>query len=93
MNTDLDGLLSSLRTAPVHPGLAGMEEAVFRRLSARPQVSLAAQFRIGTAAAFAAVLLGIASNGLAPPAGASPTLSPFAPSNPLAPSTLLVGAR
>lgn len=93
MTTDLDGLLSRLRTDAVHPGLAGLEEAVFKRIAARPQISVGAQLRLGTGAAFAAVLLGIASNGLAPPAEASATLSPFGPSNPLAPSTLLAGPR
>lgn len=93
MNTDLDGLLSRLRTEPVHPGLAGLEEAVFKRLAARPQVSVGAQLRVGMAAAFVAVLLGVASNGLTSPAEASATLSPFGPSNPLAPSTLLAGPR
>lgn len=93
MNTDLDRLLSRLRTDAVHPGLAGLEEAVFKRIAARPQVSMAAQLRVGMAAGFAAVLLGVASNGLAPPADTSPTLSPFGPANPLAPSTLLAGPR
>jgi hypothetical protein len=94
MNTDLDGLLSRLRTDAVHhPGLAGLEEAVFRRIAARPQVSVGAQLRLGMVAAFGAVLLGVASNGLTPPAEASITLSPFGPSNPLAPSTLLAGPR
>ena len=93
MTTDLDGLLSRLRTDPVHPGLAGLEEAVFERLAARPLVSVAAQLRVGMAAAFVAVLLGVASTGFTPPAEASATLSPFGPSNPLAPSTLLAGSR
>src|SRR3546814_5947311 len=91
MNIDLDGLLSRLRTDAVHPGLSGLEEAVFRRIAARPQVSTAQQLTLGMVAAFGAVLLGVASNGLATPAEASVTLSPFGPSNPLAPSTLLVG--
>ncbi|PSO10410.1 MULTISPECIES: hypothetical protein [unclassified Sphingobium] len=93
MNTDLDGLLSRLRTDAVHPDLAGLEEAVFRRIAARPQVSSLQQLSLGMVAAFGAVLLGVASNGLATPAEASVTLSPFGPSNPLAPSTLLGGMR
>lgn len=93
MNIDLDGLLSRLRTDAVHPGLSGLEEAVFTRIAARPQVSTAQQLTLGMVAAFGAVLLGVASNGLATPAEASVTLSPFGPSNPLAPLTLLVGSR
>lgn len=93
MNTDLDGLLSRLRDEPAHPGLAGLEHTVFSRLAARPQISASSQLGLGAVAAFGAVLLGIASNGLTQPAEASVTLSPFGPSNPLAPSTLLAGPR
>lgn len=93
MNTDLDRLLSRLRDEPVHPGLAGLEEAVFRGIAARPPISAGSQLRLGAITAFGAVLLGIASNGLTRPAEASLTLSPFGPSNPLAPSTLLAGGR
>jgi hypothetical protein len=93
MNTDLDNLLSHLRTEPIHPGVADIEEAVFSRIAARPYVSTAVQLRFGVVAAFGAVLLGFASNGFTPPAEASITLAPFGPSNPLAPSTLLAGLR
>ena len=93
MNIDLDGLLSRLRNEPGHPGLAGLEEAVFRRIAARTQVSAGSQLRLGAVAAFGAVLLGVASNGVTTPVEASVTLSPFGPSNPLAPSTLLAGPR
>lgn len=93
MDNDLDGLLSRLRNEPTHPALIGLDEAVFRRIAALPPISAASQFRLGAVAAFGAVLLGIASNGFTPPAEASVTLSPFGPSNPLAPSTLLVGPR
>lgn len=93
MSTEIDRLLSQLRNAPLPPGLAGLEEAVLQRIAARPQISVAAQLRAGMAAAFAAVLLGVASNGLAPRSDASGNLSPFGPSSPLAPSTLLAGPR
>ena len=93
MDTDLDRLLSRLRNEPTHPGLIGLEDAVFRRIAALPQVSTTSQLRLGAVAAFGAVLLGIASNGFTPRAEASVTLSPFGPSNPLAPSTLLVGSQ
>lgn len=93
MKTDLDGLLTRLRNEPGHPGLIGLEEAVFQRIAALPQVSAASQLRFGVVAAFGAVLLGIASNGFTPRAETSVTLSPFGPSNPLAPSTLLVGSQ
>lgn len=93
MTIDLDELLGRLRMEGVHPGLTGLEEAVFRRIASRPQVSFAQQLSMGMVAAFGAVLLGVASNGLATPAEASVTLSAFGASNPLAPSTLLVGSR
>lgn len=93
MHTDLDGLLSRLRSEPSHPGLIGLEEAVFQRIAALPQVSTGTQLRLGVVAAFGAVLLGFASNSFTPPAQAAVTLSPFGPSNPLAPSTLLLGAQ
>src|SRR3546814_8433249 len=51
MNVDLDGLLSRLRNEPGHPGLAGLEEAVFRRIAARTQVSAGSQLRLGAVAA------------------------------------------
>jgi hypothetical protein len=93
MSTDLDGLLSRLRNEPSHPGLAGLEDAVFSRIAALPQISSGTKLRMGMFAAFGAGLLGVASTGFTPATDASITLSPFGPSNPLAPSTLLTGTR
>ena len=93
MKSDLDGLLHRLRNEPEHPGLIGLEEAVLSRIAALPQVSTGSQLSLGAVAAFGAVLLGIASIGFTLRAEASVTLSPFGSSNPLAPSTLLVGPQ
>lgn len=92
MSKDLDALLDQLATAPVHPDLANMEDRVMARLAslgARPE--MAHPVRFGTAAALLALVLGIASSQFAE--RPAPTLSPFAASNPLAPSTLLASAQ
>ena len=93
MSVDLDGLLSRLRAEPIHPGLAGLEDAVLSRIAALPQVSTGTQLSLGMIAAFGAVLLGVTSTGFTRAADESVTLSPFGASNPLAPSTLLAGSR
>jgi hypothetical protein len=91
----LDEALGRLAAAPLHPGLTSIEDKVFARV--REEAALAGQashgLRIGAVAALAALGLGIAAGS---PVAASPspdTLSPFGPSSPLAPSTLLVGER
>ena len=93
MKTDLDALLGQLKDEPPHPGLANLEDAVFRRLAAQTQITGPLQISAGMVAAIGAILLGFVSNGLAPSAEASVSLSPFGPANPLAPSTLLMTER
>jgi hypothetical protein len=93
MSMELDEVLGRLSAAPVPPGLTQIEDRVFLRV--REEAALAAQtaqrLRIGAVAAIAALSLGVAT-GDPVAASASPnTLSPFGPSSPLAPSTLLVG--
>ena len=89
MAYDLDDALSHLASAPVHKGLLTIDDEVLRRIAVR---SFAPANLAGTMAlaGFVAIGLGIASVGLpAHVPAAAPTLSPFSPSTPLAPSTLL----
>ena len=93
MNTDIDSVLRQLAEDPGHPGLADLEANVFARIATKPRMSARSHLRLSVVAAFGAIMMGAASAGLPPPADAAPTLSPFGPSNPLAPSTLLAGIR
>lgn len=95
MSKALDEALGMLAAAPPHPGLATIEDVVFARV--HEEAAFAGQasqrLRVGAVAALAALGLGIAAGS---PVVASPspdTLSPFGPSSPLAPSTLLAGDR
>ncbi len=95
MSMELDEVLASLSTAPVHPGLAGIEDKVLARV--RDDAALAAQaahrLRLGAVAALAALGLGIAAGS---PVAARPSkaaLSPFGPASPFAPSTLLASGE
>lgn len=92
MTNDLDVLLRRLRDEPLPPGLDGLDEKVFSRLASIQQFSPESLLRAGIFAAFGAALLGIMSNTVVPQAAPSP-LTSFAASNPLAPSTLLLGTR
>ena len=86
--TDLDDTLNRLAAAPVHAGLAGIDDAVLAQLSAR-----AAQIpgsAIGLAAV-AAVLAGIAGAGL--PSARAEAAVPFGQPSALAPSTLLASGE
>lgn len=85
---DLDDTLSRLAAAPVHSGLAAIDDAVLARLSAR-----AAQIpgsAIGLAAV-AAVLIGLAGAGL--PSTRAEAAGPFGQPSALAPSTLLASSE
>jgi hypothetical protein len=91
MSMELDDALGRLAVAPVHPGLIAIDDKVFARV--REEAALAAQgrngVRVAAVGAFVALGLGLAAGS---PVAASPsptTLSPFGPSSPLAPSTLL----
>jgi hypothetical protein len=92
MAQDLDAALQRLSIAPTHPGLASIEDAVLARLHERATTTPVPGIGIGALAAVGALLLGIATAG--PEVAASQgTLSPFGPSSPLAPSTLLTASR
>ena len=85
---DLDDNLIRLAAAPVHSGLATIDDAVLARLSAR-----AAQIpgsAIGLAAV-AAVLIGVAGAGL--PTTRAEAAVPFGQPSALAPSTLLASSE
>lgn len=86
---DIDQALHRLGALPVPPGLAEIDDAVFTGLARNRREAAAAPRLMGFAAALALVV-GLAGGGIAgsEPASAQP-LSPFAPDNPLAPSTLL----
>lgn len=86
---DIDQALYRLGAMPVPSGLAEMDDAVLAGLARSRREAAASPRLMGYAIAFALVL-GFAGGGLigSEPATAQP-LSPFAPDNPLAPSTLL----
>lgn len=92
MSKDIDTLLMRLATAPVHPGLAGMEERVMAKLaSLAASPEMAHPVRFAAVASALALVMGIGGADLTQ--RPAPTLSPFTASNPLAPSSLLASAR
>lgn len=92
MEQDLDAALRRLSAMPAHPGLASIEGAVLERLHERAAGTPLQGIGMGAAVAVAALMLGVATSS--PPVSAAPnTLSPFGPSSPLAPSTLLMASR
>jgi hypothetical protein len=93
MEQDLDAALRRLSAMPAHPGLMSIEDAVLGRLHDRAATMTAQGIGIGAIAAVAALTLGIASGGSLQAKAAPDTLSPFGPSSPLAPSTLLTASQ
>lgn len=94
MPLDLDQALRRLASQPVHPGLAGLETAVLSRIANDARHAVSSSMPLVAAAAFVAAAMGVASVGMPLRAAeAAPALSPFGPSTPLAPSTLLAGIR
>ena len=93
MRMDLDQALRELAAEPVHPGLAGMETAVLSRLAREGHQAPSLSMPLVAVAAFFAAGMGVASVGM-PVQSVEPArvLSPFGPSSPLAPSTLLADA-
>lgn len=93
MAGEVDMTLSRLANAPVHPGLARLESGVFR------QIAVEAGIRKPSAAFFALAALSSAMFGVvsaavpSAPIDSGSILSPFGPSAPLAPSTLLTDSR
>ena len=86
---DLDVTLSRLAAAPVHSGLAAIDDAVLARLALRP--GKIPGVAIG-AVAVAAVLIGVAGAGL-PGTRAEAATAPFGQPSALAPSTLLASSE
>jgi len=93
MVQDLDAALRRLSAAPLHPGLDTIEGAVFGRLHDRAMASPRQGIGVGAIAAAGALMLGILAGGPFPASATPGTLSPFGPSSPLAPSTLLRASR
>ena len=93
MEQDLDAALRRLSAAPLHPGLDSIEGAVLGRLRQQATNSTRQGIGIGAIAAAGALILGVAAGGSVPATAAQGTLSPFGPSSPLAPSTLLTASR
>jgi hypothetical protein len=91
MDQDLDAALRRLSTIPAHPGLLSIEGAVLGRLHDRAGTTTV--HGIGIGAVVAALALGIISGGSLQAKAAPDTLSPFGPSSPLAPSTLLTASQ
>ncbi|MEA3262360.1 MAG: hypothetical protein U9R07_02630 [Pseudomonadota bacterium] len=85
----MDQTLRRLAALPVPSELAEIEDAVFAGLASWRREAAASPRLMGFAVALA-VVMGMAGGGLtgSEPASANP-ISPFAPDNPLAPSTLL----
>ena len=87
--TDIDLALARLGQAPVPAGLAKIDDAVLTGVTRRQQDAALAPRLMGVTGAFA-LALGIAGGSLASSdAALAQSLSPFASSNALAPSTLL----
>lgn len=86
---DIDQALHRLGALPAPVELDEIDDAVFAGLARRRREAAATPRMMGIAAALA-LIVGFAGGGLAgsEPAAAQP-MSPFAPDNPLAPSTLL----
>lgn len=92
MTSDLDTALHRLSAEPVHAGLLTIEADVLARVNlSRRQAGRGVGIPFAVVAAVGAVTLGFFGAGQPAPVNAA-TLSPFGPSTPLAPSTLLASA-
>lgn len=87
---DLDDTLSRLAAAPVHAGLAAIDDAVLAQVSLR-----AAQIpgKVMGLAAVAALLVGVAGAGLPGSRAEAAAAGPFGQPSALAPSTLLASSE
>ena len=92
MTTDLDAELRRL-TAGEHPSLLGIEVSVLARIRERRRSEAALGAPFIAIAALGAVALGTMAGTFSPAPAAAASLSPFGPSTPLAPSTLLAADR
>ena len=91
MDMDLDSALRRLGEQPLDPRLAELEGDVMRLIAAEQRAGSGVTLRAGMLAAVGAVALGVVGGGLSSAAAPAqmPTLTPFGPAAPLAPSTLL----
>jgi len=85
---DLDELLGRLARAPTPAALDLMEDCVLARLRAAPTARTGVG--LGVMTALAALIMGMAGGVPAAATGTSP-LAPLGPTQPLAPSSLLLG--
>lgn len=90
LDMDLDSALRRLAKQPLHPRLAELEGNVMRLIAERRAVG-GMTLRACMLAAVGAVALGVVGGGLSSAAATAqvPTLTPFGPGTPLAPSTLI----
>ena len=88
---NLDEMLTQLGNMPLHPRLAGIDEAVFAKLAGLDTSSATRSIAL---AAVAALAIGLVSTGLpGTPAAAAPSVTPFGAPPALAPSSLLLASR
>lgn len=92
MTRDLDADLRRL-TAVDHPGLVGMEDSVLIRIRERRPSEVAFGMPLISIAALGAIALGATAGSLSRSPAAASSLTPFGPTTPLAPSTLLAVDR
>ncbi len=92
MKTDLDADLRCLALGD-HPALSIIEEKVMARIHERRSAEAAFGAPLVAIAALGAITLGMTAGALLTTPAAVAPLSPFGPSNPLAPSTLLASDR
>ncbi|MGH6617841.1 hypothetical protein [Sphingomonas sp.] len=85
---DIDAILARLRDAPVHPGLATIDAAVFDELAARAAAPPLSARAFGVAAVMA-LAIGIAGAALPGTSARAAPISPLGAPSALAPSTLL----
>lgn len=94
MATEIDLTLRKLADAPVHPGLAQIEVGVFRQIAVEAGIGTKPSATFFALAAVGSAMFGIVSAAAPPaPIDSGSILSPFGPSAPLAPSTLLSNPR
>ena len=90
MSVQIDDALARLSASAGHPGLEGLEDRVLGAIGRESTRAIGARATLG-AAAFSLLLGGISNVVPAADAQAAAITSPFGASNPLAPSTLLIG--
>ena len=95
MNDDLDSARRRLAEQPPHPRLAHLETDVMKLIAEERRIGGSPTMRSGLIAAVGAVALGVAGGGISSTAATAQaaSLTPFGPSAPLAPSTLLAFDR